>query len=163
MQNAIPPIYPPEPPLPTNRMAGFGKRWGAILIDVNVLVLFLVMIIYLFGSLMKGLIFDDLPFNFFGFGVMIILYFFGLPLLYILYCSLFECSRYQATPGKRAIGIKVTNLSGERISFFKAVGRNLAKILSGLIFYFGYFMAIWTPKKQALHDLMANTLVVMDE
>ena len=77
-----------------------------------------------------------------------------------LYHALQESSSYQATLGKRAVGIVVTDLDGQRISFGTATGRHFAKILSGLILLIGYIMAAFTEKKQALHDIMAGTLVV---
>ena len=65
------------------------------------------------------------------------------------------------TVGKMALGIQVTDLEGNRISFGKALsGRNLAKIISALIFYTVSIMAAFTAKKQALHDMIAGTLVV---
>ena len=69
-------------------------------------------------------------------------------------------SPWQATLGKKAIGIQVTDLDGERISLARALGRYFAKILSGLILYVGFFMAGWTRRKQGLHDMVAGTLVV---
>lgn len=77
-----------------------------------------------------------------------------------LYCALFESGGWQATPGKRMLGIRVTTLSGERISFGRATGRYFGKILSTLIFYIGFIMAGITDKKQALHDKLAETLVL---
>jgi len=77
-----------------------------------------------------------------------------------LYYSLMESSDRQATVGKMAIGIKVTDLNGNRISFLNATGRYFGKILSGLLFGIGYIMIIFTEKKQGLHDIMAGTLVV---
>lgn len=71
-----------------------------------------------------------------------------------------ESSSYQATVGKIALGIQVTDLNGNRISFGRALGRNLAEILSALILLIGYIMVAFTPKKQGLHDLIAGTLVV---
>lgn len=71
-----------------------------------------------------------------------------------------ESSSYQATIGKIALGIQVTDLSGNRISFGRALGRNLAEILSALILLIGYIMVAFTPKKQGLHDMIAGTLVV---
>ncbi len=77
-----------------------------------------------------------------------------------LYWALFESSGLQATLGKMALGIKVTDLHGNPISFGKATGRNFAKFISALILGIGFLMAGWTEKKQALHDIMAGTLVV---
>jgi uncharacterized RDD family membrane protein YckC len=78
---------------------------------------------------------------------------------YILYFPLFESSAKQATPGKMAVGIKVGNSKGDRISFGNALGRYFSKILSGMILYVGFMMAGWDPKKQALHDKLADTYV----
>jgi uncharacterized RDD family membrane protein YckC len=71
-----------------------------------------------------------------------------------------ESSAYQATVGKIALGIQVTDLNGNRISFLRALGRNLAEILSALILLIGYIMVAFTEKKQGLHDMIAGTLVV---
>jgi uncharacterized RDD family membrane protein YckC len=78
----------------------------------------------------------------------------------LLYYSVLESSANQATVGKMALGIQVTDLQGNRISFGRALGRTLAKILSGLILLIGYIMAAFTAKKQGLHDMIAGTLVV---
>ena len=77
-----------------------------------------------------------------------------------LYFALMESSAKQATLGKLALAIKVTDLNGNRISFGRASGRYFAKIISGLIFCIGYIIAGFTEKKQALHDMIANCLVV---
>jgi uncharacterized RDD family membrane protein YckC len=77
-----------------------------------------------------------------------------------LYWALMESSSHQATLGKMALGLKVTDLQGERISFGRATGRYFGKIVSEMILYIGFMMAGWTKRKQALHDLMAGTLVV---
>ena len=79
-----------------------------------------------------------------------------------LYTSLFHSSNWQATPGKRAMGVKVTTLDGARIGFGRATGRFFASILSSLTLFIGYFMAGFTARKQALHDLIAGTLVVSE-
>ena len=78
----------------------------------------------------------------------------------ILYFSIMESSKSQASVGKLALGIKVTDVNGDRISFGKAVLRSVGKIVSGMILYIGYIMAAFTEKKQGLHDMIANTLVV---
>jgi len=71
-----------------------------------------------------------------------------------------ESSARQATLGKMAVGIVVTDERGARISFGRATGRFFAKFLSMLILYVGYLMAAFTEKKQGLHDVLAGTLVV---
>ncbi|HUQ50977.1 MAG TPA: RDD family protein [Gammaproteobacteria bacterium] len=85
-----------------------------------------------------------------------------LALGYFLYCALLESSSWQATVGKRAMGIRVTNRRGERIAFARAAVRFVAKLLSVLTLFLGYLLAALTPRRQALHDLIAGTLVTHD-
>ncbi|NND95165.1 MAG: RDD family protein [Flavobacteriales bacterium] len=76
-----------------------------------------------------------------------------------LYYAYQTSSEKQATFGKQALGLKVTDLNGERISFGKATGRYFSKIISAIILFIGYLMQPFTEKKQALHDIIAGTLV----
>jgi len=77
-----------------------------------------------------------------------------------LYYALMESSKNQATLGKMALGLKVTDLEGNPVSFARATGRYFGKIISGMILNIGYIIAGLTEKKQALHDIMAGCLVV---
>ena len=77
-----------------------------------------------------------------------------------LYFALMESSANRATVGKMALGIIVTDMQGNRISFARATGRYFAKFLSAMILLIGYIMAGLTEKKQALHDKIADTLVI---
>lgn len=77
-----------------------------------------------------------------------------------LYFSLCESSAWQATLGKLALGIRVTDLQGNRISVARALGRYPAKLLSYLILCIGFLMVAWTRHKQGLHDMIAGTLVL---
>lgn len=79
-----------------------------------------------------------------------------------LYFALQESSAAQATLGKRMMDIKVTDDAGRRIGFGRASGRFFGKIVSGLILSIGFMLAGWTARKQALHDMMAGTLVVFN-
>jgi uncharacterized RDD family membrane protein YckC len=58
------------------------------------------------------------------------------------------------------LGLKVTDVNDGKLDFIKALVRNLSKIISGMILLIGYIMAGFTEKKQALHDMIAGTLVV---
>jgi uncharacterized RDD family membrane protein YckC len=69
-------------------------------------------------------------------------------------------SEWQATVGKRVMSIVVTDLHGGRISFGRATGRHFAKYLSAFLLGIGFIMAAFTSKKQALHDIIAETVVV---
>lgn len=77
-----------------------------------------------------------------------------------LYEAYMESSEKQATLGKMLLGLMVTDEAGQRISFARASGRHFAKIISGMTLLIGYIMAGFTAKKQALHDMIAGTLVV---
>ncbi|RLQ97078.1 RDD family protein [Falsibacillus albus] len=78
----------------------------------------------------------------------------------IFYFAGFHASKYQATPGKLLLGLKVTDVAGNRISFWRALGRLLAMSFLSSILMIGYIIAAFTEKKQALHDLIAGTYVV---
>jgi uncharacterized RDD family membrane protein YckC len=81
-------------------------------------------------------------------------------LLDILYLAMMESSRYQASYGKLAVGLKVTDVQGRRISFGRAIGRELGKIISCQTFCIGFMVAGFAERKQGLHDIIARTLVV---
>jgi len=74
-----------------------------------------------------------------------------------------ESSVWQATLGKKTLGLRVTDLQGNRISFGRASGRFFGRIISGLTLFIGYIMAGFTEKKQALHDIIASCLVIRQE
>jgi uncharacterized RDD family membrane protein YckC len=77
-----------------------------------------------------------------------------------LYFTLFESSCWQATPGKRILRLFVTDMGFQRITFARANGRYWGKAISIMSFYIGFIMAGFTSRKQALHDIMAKTLVM---
>ena len=61
------------------------------------------------------------------------------------------------------MGIQVTDLSGQRLSLRSSTIRNLLKIVSAAILFIGYLFPLFTTRKQALHDMLADTLVVNGE
>jgi uncharacterized RDD family membrane protein YckC len=78
-----------------------------------------------------------------------------------IYYAWMESSSHQGTIGKLSLGLIVTDLQGRRISFARATGRYFSKIITSLIpLYIGFIMAGFTEKKQALHDMIASTLVL---
>lgn len=78
----------------------------------------------------------------------------------VAYFAGLHASKWQATVGKRLLGLKVTDLKGSRITFWRALGRYLAmSFLSGILLI-GYIIAAFTEKKQSLHDLIAGTIVI---
>jgi len=80
--------------------------------------------------------------------------------VYLLYWPVMESSSRQATFGKSLVGIQVTDLNGARLSFARAFLRNLAKIISAIPMDIGFLLAAFTRRKQALHDIITNCLVV---
>ena len=76
------------------------------------------------------------------------------------YEALMVSSSYQATLGKMAVGIVVTDMEGCRISFLRATGRYFGKTVSTLLLLIGYLIQPFTEKRQALHDMMAGCLVL---
>jgi uncharacterized RDD family membrane protein YckC len=78
-----------------------------------------------------------------------------------LYYASMESSSWQATLGKKALDLRVTDLAGQRVTFARASGRFFARIISSLIpFFIGYIVAGFTEKKQAVHDMIARCLVM---
>jgi len=78
-----------------------------------------------------------------------------------VYYVLAECSPLQGTLGKRLLGLRVADLDGNQLRFGKALKRYLYRVVSSIPFYVGFVMAGFTKRKQALHDILASTLVVM--
>lgn len=82
-----------------------------------------------------------------------------IPLMF-LYAALMESSKYQATLGKQALGIKVVGNNGERISFLRALARFGLKFLSYAFLFIGFIIIAFTRKSQGLHDIITDTFVV---
>lgn len=77
-----------------------------------------------------------------------------------LYFAVAESSEWEATIGKRFLSLKVTDTNGRRITLQRASIRYFCKYISLFLLLIGYFIAAFTPKRQALHDLACHTLVV---
>jgi uncharacterized RDD family membrane protein YckC/Tfp pilus assembly major pilin PilA len=130
--------------------AGFWRRFAAFIIDsvavyATATVLWVVVLAAGSASIVR-------PY------ALLALFLFSIGSL--LYWVLFESSGLQATPGKLALQIKVTDLLGDRISFGRSLGRNVARIFSGMFFCIGYMAAGFTQRRQGFHDMIASTLVV---
>ena len=131
---------------------GFWKRLLAYLIDWVILIAISIVIVMLGAVLLVA---GGVPTTWAGpFGNLV-----GL-LVGWLYYALFESSEWQATPGKRALDMKVTDMEGRRIGFWRATGRHFGKILSMLLLFAGFIMIAFTREKQGLHDIMAGCLVI---
>jgi uncharacterized RDD family membrane protein YckC len=144
-----PPIY-----------AGFWMRFAAAIIDGIILGMLSSIINMAMGLELPILRYHGNPFPIVALFEMLMMgSTFGMAVEW-LYHALMESSRYQGSLGKMALGIVVTDMSGQRITFGRATGRYFGKIISKLTIYIGYMMAGWTDQKQALHDIMAGCLVI---
>jgi len=76
-----------------------------------------------------------------------------------LYAAGLECSSWQATVGKKWMGMKVTDSQGERLGFLRATGRHAAKYLSALPCFLGFMAALFNSRRLAMHDWLAGTRV----
>ncbi|MGB6429157.1 MAG: RDD family protein [Candidatus Acidiferrales bacterium] len=168
---ATPPMgYTPTQPMVVAQLpyAGFWKRCWAYLIDSLILgVVFALFAIVVFlviggGALISG---SENAQDFaaaLGVAAILMIVFAYLALIVVvwLYFAKMESSEKQATIGKKMLGIYVTDVNGQRLTFGRASGRFFAKIITNLIpAGIGWIMAGFTEKKQALHDMIAGTLV----
>ena len=162
----VPPVPAWQPPasgyapaVPGIHYAGFWIRFVAALIDgilVSIVIWPFAAVVNVAIALAGGAV--SMP----GLGVHVVNGIVGGTLYFCagwIYEAAMESSSKQATIGKLALGLKVTDLAGARISFARATGRHFAKIISKMILLVGYIMAGFTERKQALHDMIAGTLV----
>ena len=77
-----------------------------------------------------------------------------------LYCAFTESSAWRATVGKRVLGLQVVTAEGDRIGFGQATVRHVMKFLSLFFLTIGFMMAGWTKRRQALHDMPTDCLVI---
>lgn len=143
--------------------AGFWIRFFSFIIDSIILTIFAIITGFLVGLVFGGAgttvnRLDSAPTTAISIGQVVN----TLVSLVInwLYYALQESSYKQATIGKQAVGLIVTDLSGEPITFRKATIRYFSHLISSLTLGIGYIMAAFTQRKQALHDKIAGTLVL---
>ena len=170
--------YPPPQPQAVypagyepSHYASIGRRFLAALIDGIILGIPIGIISSVLSAMMAvrvihrssrdtsfnpGLAADTIGTFFAGFGMIMIISF----LLTWAYFALMESSGWQGTVGKKVMGIQVTDLNGGRISVGRATARLAVKAFLSGWFLIGYIMAFFTRRKQALHDLIAGTLVL---
>jgi len=84
----------------------------------------------------------------------------GAWLIELIYRAAFEASSWQATIGKRLLGLSVCTAEGHRMSFPRAALRHIAKLASAIPFQLGFLMIGLHDRKQGLHDLLARTYVL---
>ncbi len=137
------------------RMAGPMMRAGAYLIDFLIRTAVLIVggiVIALGGWVIGGMVAG---------GLMLLAWF----LLDWLYPVVFEAGKRGATPGKRAMGLRVVQATGSPITLGQAVVRNFLRFIDGMPFFtyaFGLTSCLATRRFQRLGDLAAGTVVIYD-
>ncbi len=161
--------------LPT-KFASLLKRFGALIVDAVIILLLVGALEAALGALWLPLefvgyltkwiglrdAFDSMIFHLPGFlrGEPSDIPGFLMLAIIALYHAAFEAGPRQATPGKMLFGLFVTDQHGHRISWRRGLGRGFGRLASMLLCFVGYFMALFSPRKQALHDMLAHTLVL---
>lgn len=150
--------------------AGFWQRFGAWVIDLIILMIPSMIVMYAFGGMdaYKHLLERmqsgaDMAVALRDYaqateGASLV----SLVITY-LYYMFFEASKWQATPGKLALRLRVTDAHGLRISLGRSAARNIVRLsaaIFGLIPVICYLAIAWTQRKQGLHDLWASTYVL---
>lgn len=125
--------------------SGISRRLIASIIDIFVII-FLFMFLELITEIMNKTLFCVL--------------FFLSTWVYFVFQ---ESSTLKSTVGKQAMNIIVTDLNGNRISFIQATKRFIMKILAAIPLFTGFLLILFTSKKQAFHDIMAKTVVFIQE
>lgn len=141
--------------------SGFWRRFGALVIDDIVFTVGFYAVAFLVAAVTAAAFSKSA-----GVGArewIIVVVVVGVVLAPWFYYAGMESSSLQGTLGKLVIGIKVTDLEGKRVTFGRATGRFFAHILSGITLGIGYALVVFTSHRQALHDMIAGTLVVRRE
>jgi len=145
--------------------AGFLKRAAALFIDsllvtaVYYAIIIAAIVLFGLGGTLGRMGSATPDFGIGAIALMAVIYL-SWPLLSGLYYVLMESSSRQATLGKMAVGIKVTGLDGGRIGRGRALGRWASHLLAYITLCIGYLVALFTARKQGLHDMVASTYVV---
>jgi len=127
---------------------GFWKRFLASIIDSFIIIIPIFAMLYFFSKLDSDSIFLN------------ILAFVSSTTLSWIYSAGLQSSSWQATVGKKVLGIIVVDEYGDRLTLKRATGRFFAMFLSSFCFNFGYIMIAFTKHKQGLHDKIAKTFVI---
>ncbi len=133
--------------------ASFDQRLLAWALDYFIIVMFFAVLLVSFFIFMH----DKEAMIWYMFFVSLFI-----PAVKLVYGSIGDASEKQGTIGKRLLGIKVTDLMGNRISFPVSLLRNISKIISTLPFCLGYLYSFLNKKQQCFHDMIADTLVVKE-
>ncbi|MGA3315935.1 MAG: RDD family protein [Candidatus Korobacteraceae bacterium] len=153
-QSAKPPVPSTPAELALPAYAGFWLRVWAGAIDVTLEVGGALVLTFVI-ELARRRFFPFVPKNAAGMAFILIL-----AVGSWLYSAFTESSSWRATIGKRALGLQVITAEGDRIGFGQATVRHFMKFLSLFFLTIGFMMAGWTKRRQALHDMPTDCLVI---
>ena len=119
--------------------ASVWKRFWAFMIDLAVFIVLFIFLAQLLNDFTVSLI------------LLVIIW---------LYYALLESSPWQASLGKRLMGLKVVDKRGRRLTFSKATKRLLVRLVTNVAFYIGFFTAAFDKHKETLHDKVSHSLVI---
>ncbi len=142
-------------------LAGIGSRFLALALDtliqfVATMVLALIGMAAFFGGLVRS------PKSSVWVAALFVLLLF---LIHFCYFAFFEALWNGQTPGKRREHLRVIEESGQPITPYDAVGRNLLRIVDSLPGFYavGIICALLSSKNKRLGDYVAGTVVVHEE
>jgi len=125
---------------PSGPRSGFWRRFAALFVDGLILAIPSIILVVLISQ-----------------GAANILN----AIIGLAYYTYFEGGRTGQTPGKRALGIRVIDFhGGGPIGYPRGLLRYIARIISAIPLFLGYFWMIWDKEKQCWHDKIATTVVV---
>jgi uncharacterized RDD family membrane protein YckC len=141
-------------------LAGAGSRFLALAIDsfIQVAILLVLALVAFLAFWFRSRGYQSLAT--WVFAALILLGF----VLYYGYFAAFESLWGGQTPGKRAVGLRVISVTGQPITPFDALLRNLLRIVDQMpgIYAVGVLSIFFTSRNQRLGDLVAGTVVVQE-
>jgi uncharacterized RDD family membrane protein YckC len=136
--------------------AGFWWRLLAVFLDVLVILSGVLLLLFAIAGMIAITGQDSILHT----PLAISIFYWTVAGLSAAYFILLESGANGATLGKRWLNIMIQDTQGSRLTLFNAVNRQLARVFSCLIFFTGFLIQPFTKRKQALHDLLAGTVVV---
>lgn len=137
------------------RYAGFWIRLLAYLIDVGIVYGGVVIVLILVEA-------DTSTLNIWWLAAIHGFYTLYACILWMVYDVAFWASPWQATPGKKLLGLRVADLQYGRVTVLRAAWRYLCTFVSALLFGVGFLVIAFSKRKQGLHDMLADTVVIHD-
>ena len=133
--------------------AGFWMRFWAYLLDLVVI-----------GSINRLVIYPT--FRFLDISIsessMFAAISIATAITYYLYFVLMT-KKFNQTLGKMVFGLKVTTISGEKITWSTVIFREFIGRFISKVIIIGYIIVAFLPRKQGLHDVFADTSVIHDK